>query len=116
MLPKSVQDGFDQMVQMYADFQKTGQELDNLMRALAGRFVPPGPANSPDRNPGSIPTGRDMFVVNPEEIPTPQSWEIGSRLIDEVLRQKQSQMHDRYVERFGPRPESAKWQANSRPF
>lgn len=37
-------------------------------------------------------------------------------LIDEVLRQKQSQMHDRYVERFGPRPESAKWQANSRPF
>lgn len=37
-------------------------------------------------------------------------------LIDEVLRQKQSPMHDRYVERFGPRPESAKWQANSRPF
>jgi hypothetical protein len=37
-------------------------------------------------------------------------------LIDEVLRQKQSQMHDRYAERFGPRPESAKWQANSRPF
>ncbi|MUM31825.1 DUF5313 domain-containing protein [Mycolicibacterium sp. CBMA 361] len=37
-------------------------------------------------------------------------------LIDEILRQKQSQMHERYIERFGPRPESAKWQANSRPF
>ena len=95
VLPKSVQDGFDQMVQMYADFQKTGQELDNLMRALAGRFVPPGPANSPDRNPGSIPTGRDMFVVNPEEIPTPQSWAIGTRLLDELL-QAQRERKGRY--------------------
>ena len=86
-LPKPVKEGFDLMLQMDSDFQKTGQEIDNLMLALNGRFVPPGPANSPDRNPGSIPTGRDMFVVNPEEIPTPQSWEIGKQLIDELLRE-----------------------------
>ena len=90
-LPKPVQDGFDLMSQMNADFQKTGQEIDNLMGALNGRFIPPGPANSPDRNPGSIPTGRDMFVVNPEEIPTPQSWEIGTRLIDDILRTQLAQ-------------------------
>ena len=90
-LPKVVQDGFDLMAQLDADYRKTGQEIDHLAGALAGRFVPPGPANSPDRNPGSVPTGRDMFVVNPEEIPTPQSWEIGTRLIDEVLRTQLAQ-------------------------
>lgn len=87
-LPNVIQEGFDLMVQMDADFQKTGQEIDNLMRALNGRFVPPGPANSPDRNPGAIPTGRNMFVVNPEEIPTPQSWEIGKQLIDDLLAEQ----------------------------
>jgi cobaltochelatase CobN len=87
-LPASVQEGFDLMTQMNADFQRTGQEIDNLVLALNGRFVPPGPANSPDRNPGAIPTGRDMFVVNPEEIPTPQSWEIGKRLMDELLKEQ----------------------------
>lgn len=86
-LPKPVKEGFDLMIQMDSDFQKTGQEIDNLMLALNGRFVPPGPANSPDRNPGAIPTGRNMFVVNPEEIPTPQSWEIGKQLIDELLKE-----------------------------
>ncbi len=90
-LPKLVQDGFDLMVQMDADYRKTGQEIDHLMGALEGRFVPPGPANSPDRNPGSIPTWRNLFVVNPEEIPTPQSWEIGTRLIDDILRTQREQ-------------------------
>lgn len=76
---------FNQLSGMYIDFQRTGDEIDNLMRALSGRFIQPGPANSPDRNPGAIPTGRNMFVVNPEEIPTEQSWVIGSKLIDEML-------------------------------
>ncbi|WP_445165435.1 DUF5313 family protein [Mycolicibacterium sp. Dal123E01] len=37
-------------------------------------------------------------------------------LIDEVIRRKDAPMHDRYAERYGARPESARWQANSRPF
>lgn len=41
---------------------------------------------------------------------------IDPNLIDEVQRQQQAQMHERYIERYGQRPESAKWQANSRPF
>lgn len=98
-LPKIVQDGFDLMTQLDADYRKTGQEIDHLVGALAGRFVPPGPANSPDRNPGSVPTGRDMFVVNPEEIPTPQSWDIGTRLIDEVLR-AQLEQKGRYPDKI----------------
>ncbi|MBX7435081.1 DUF5313 domain-containing protein [Mycobacterium sp. Y57] len=38
------------------------------------------------------------------------------RLVDVIKRKKQAQMHEDYVRRFGPRPESADWQSNSSPF
>lgn len=37
-------------------------------------------------------------------------------LVDVVARRKQAQMHEDYIARYGPRPESAEWQSNSSPF
>jgi hypothetical protein len=37
-------------------------------------------------------------------------------LVDVITRQKQARMHEDYIARYGPRPESAEWQANSSPF
>ena len=37
-------------------------------------------------------------------------------LVDVIKRQKQAWMHEDYVRRYGPRPESAAWQDNSNPF
>jgi uncharacterized protein DUF5313 len=37
-------------------------------------------------------------------------------LVDVIRRQKDSRLHEDYVRRFGPRPESARFQANSSPF
>ena len=37
-------------------------------------------------------------------------------LVDVIKRQKDAHIHDDYARRFGPRPESAKWQDNSSPF
>jgi hypothetical protein len=37
-------------------------------------------------------------------------------LVDVINRRKQARMHEDYIRRFGPRPESAKWQSNSSPF
>ncbi|OBK22870.1 hypothetical protein A5634_06740 [Mycobacterium asiaticum] len=37
-------------------------------------------------------------------------------LVDVLKRQKQAHIHDDYARRYGPRPESAEWQANSSPF
>ena len=37
-------------------------------------------------------------------------------LVDEINREKNARMHEAYIERFGPRPEEAKRQANSNPF
>jgi Family of unknown function (DUF5313) len=37
-------------------------------------------------------------------------------LVDALNRQRDARLHEAYVERYGPRPESAKSQANSSPF
>ncbi len=37
-------------------------------------------------------------------------------LVDILKRQRNAGMHEDYIRRFGPRPESAKFQANSSPF
>ena len=87
-LPKRLRDAFQQARQLQEGFAKTHQELDNLLGALSGRFIPPGPGNSPDRNPGVVPTGRNMVVMNPEEVPSRPSWEIGKQLVVQLLAQQ----------------------------
>lgn len=84
-LPRGLTDGFIQARALVDGFAKTGNETDQFMRALAGKFIPPGPGNSPDRNPGVLPTGRNMVVLNPEEVPARASWELGCRLVNEFL-------------------------------
>ncbi|OBB93083.1 DUF5313 domain-containing protein [Mycobacterium sp. 852002-40037_SCH5390672] len=37
-------------------------------------------------------------------------------LVDVITRRKQARMHEDYIRRYGPRPESAEWQSNSSPF
>ena len=37
-------------------------------------------------------------------------------LVDVIRRKRDSQLHEDYARRFGPRPESARFQANSSPF
>jgi len=37
-------------------------------------------------------------------------------LVDVIARRKQARMHEDYIRRYGPRPESAEWQCNSSPF
>ena len=37
-------------------------------------------------------------------------------LVDVIKRQQQAHIHEDYVRRYGPRPESARFQANSTPF
>jgi len=37
-------------------------------------------------------------------------------LVDAIRREKDARIHEDYIRRYGPRPEEAKWQANSSPF
>ncbi|MGO8689406.1 MAG: cobaltochelatase subunit CobN [Thermoguttaceae bacterium] len=94
-LPKRLGEDFRRAKRLQDGFAKTHEEMDNLVAALAGRYIPPGPGNSPERNPAVVPTGRNMYVMNPEEVPSRPSWEIGKTLIDQLLAQ-QLQSKGRY--------------------
>ncbi len=53
-------------------------EIDGLLAALDGRFVSPGPAGAPSRGRLDVmPTGRNLYSIDPRAVPTRTSWEIG---------------------------------------
>lgn len=74
-------------------------ELSNIIDALDGKYVLPGPAGCPNRGRAQIlPTGRNFYSIDPDGIPWHSSWEIGSKMAD--------QMVERYVEDNGTYPKS----------
>ncbi|VIO77985.1 Aerobic cobaltochelatase subunit CobN [Bradyrhizobium ivorense] len=62
-------------------------ERDALLAALAGRRVAPGPSGSPYRGRSDVlPTGRNLFAVDPRAVPTPSAHAQGVKLAEELLR------------------------------
>lgn len=62
-------------------------ERAGLAAALAGGFVAPGPSGSPNRGRADVlPTGRNLFSVDPRAVPTPAAHAQGVKLAEELLR------------------------------
>ncbi len=63
------------------------EEAQSLLAALDGRFVPPGPAGAPTRGRADVlPTGRNLFTVDPRAVPTRSALVLGKRAADELIR------------------------------
>jgi cobaltochelatase CobN len=63
------------------------EERASLLAALAGRRVAPGPAGSPHRGRKDVlPTGRNLFAVDPRAVPTRAAHAQGVKLAEELLR------------------------------
>jgi cobaltochelatase CobN len=75
------------------------QEIDHVLAALAGRFVPPGPSGAPTRGTADVlPTGRNFYSLDVRAIPTPTAWRVGCAAGTALL--------ERHRERTGSYPES----------
>ncbi len=58
-----------------------------LLRALGGQFVPAGPAGAPARGRLDVlPTGRNLYAIDPRSAPTRNAWEIGRRAAEEICK------------------------------
>ncbi len=63
------------------------EECRALIDALSGRRVAPGPAGSPYRGRSDVlPTGRNLFAVDPRAVPTRIAHAHGVKLAEELLR------------------------------
>ncbi|MHB8884856.1 MAG: cobaltochelatase subunit CobN [Methylovirgula sp.] len=61
-------------------------ERQALLAALDGKFVEPGPAGAPARGRLDVlPTGRNLYTIDPRAVPTRTAWEIGRRAAQTVL-------------------------------
>ena len=61
----------------------TTGEIDAVLAALDGRFIPPGPSGAPSRGMAHVlPTGRNFYSVDPKAIPSPLAWQVGTALAD----------------------------------
>lgn len=62
-------------------------ERDGLFRALSGRRVAAGPSGSPARGRSDVlPTGRNLFAVDPRAVPSRAAHAQGIKLAEELLR------------------------------
>ncbi len=69
-----------------ADPASVANERRSLLAALDGRFVPPGPAGSPQRGrPDVLPTGRNLSTLDPRAIPTRAAARLGGLAAQAVV-------------------------------
>ncbi|WP_005036895.1 cobaltochelatase subunit CobN [Holophaga foetida] len=72
--------------------RKVTLEMDSILGALSGRFVPPGPSGAPTRGQADIlPSGRNFFSLDPRCLPSPAAWEVGKNLGDALLARYQKE-------------------------
>ncbi|WP_130392729.1 cobaltochelatase subunit CobN [Cupriavidus agavae] len=85
--------------QWLADLRASpGAEVEALVTALSGRYLPTGPLGDPVRVPDSLPTGRNLHAFDGAKIPTRAAWALGKTMAGQTLA--------RYRDQRGQWPES----------
>lgn len=62
-------------------------EMNALVGALSGAYIPPSPGGDAVRNPNTLPTGRNLFSINAEATPSVSAWNSGKALVEATLEQ-----------------------------
>ncbi|MGY1639595.1 cobaltochelatase subunit CobN [Geodermatophilus sp. SYSU D00703] len=66
--------------------ERTTDEVDAVLHALDGGYVPAGPSGSPLRGLVNVlPTGRNFYSVDPRAVPSRLAWETGQAMAESLL-------------------------------
>ncbi|MCL2136208.1 MAG: cobaltochelatase subunit CobN [Coriobacteriia bacterium] len=69
-----------------ANLAQTDNEMLMMLQALQGAYIPPGESGMPDNNGRNIlPTGRNMFGLNIDRVPTKTAYQRGISLADQLI-------------------------------
>ncbi len=81
--------------------RQTDGEIDRVLHALNGGFIPAGPSGSPLRGLINVlPTGRNFYSVDPKAIPSRLAWETGQAMAESLVARYLSD-HDEYPKSVG---------------
>jgi cobaltochelatase CobN len=70
-------------------------EAEGLLAALDGHLVQPGPSGAPTRGRADVlPTGRNLFTVDPRAVPTPSALALAERTASDLLRRHSQDQGD----------------------
>lgn len=69
-------------------------ELASLANALRGGYTAPSPGGDFIASPSVLPTGRNLYAIDPEMTPTAKAWEDGQQLADALLADYRSRHND----------------------
>ncbi len=70
--------------------RQTTDEMESVIHALAGQYVPPGGSGNPTRGQLEVlPTGRNFYTVDPEKVPSQGAWETGVAMAEKLLERYQ---------------------------
>ncbi|MFS0827087.1 cobaltochelatase subunit CobN [Pseudomonas phoenicis] len=76
-------------------------ELQGLLAALSGRFVPAGPSGAPSRGRLDVlPTGRNFYTVDVRNLPTTTAWRLGFASAS-LLLERHLQDHGDHLRQLG---------------
>ncbi|MCF7549727.1 cobaltochelatase subunit CobN [Pseudonocardia sp. WMMC193] len=65
---------------------ETAHEIDRILHALDGGFIPAGPSGSPLRGLINVlPTGRNFYSVDPKAVPSRLAWETGQAMAESLV-------------------------------
>ena len=84
---------------LYPSLAHTTWERSNCIRALQSEYIEPSAGGAPTSGGAEIlPTGRNFYGVDPQLLPTPVAWKIGSQMAEDVI--------NKFVAEEGRYPES----------
>ena len=61
------------------------EEIQQVLNALDGRFIPGNLGGDPVRNPETLPSGRNFYAFDQRIVPTEAAWTLGQQMADQML-------------------------------
>jgi magnesium chelatase subunit H len=73
-------------------------EMQNLIKALDGEYILPGPGGDPIRNPNVLPSGKNIHALDPQSIPTAAAVASAKVVVDRLLDRQRAENNGEWPE------------------
>ncbi|MDR1793564.1 MAG: cobaltochelatase subunit CobN [Bacteroidales bacterium] len=96
----TIENTLQKVNQYYQNLKLSPQnELSQLVNAFNGGYILPSSGGDFIANPSTLPSGRNLYAINAEAMPTPQAWEKGVTLAKELIDKYRKNHSNQYPQK-----------------